>query len=403
MATDTRRLTILSAEEIATLYDLPKLNDDDRRLYFDLSTAERDAVYRVHTTAAAIHLAIQLGYFKARRRFFVYEPDNVADDLAYIVKHVFAGKEIASFKTLSKPTRLEQQQIILQLFNYRLADQAAKDELEKKAQRFAMLSTQPIYIMREVLQYLESQRIVIPGYTFLQDLVGRAVTRERNRITELLAQALIPATKEQLDTLLQADEQVYRISALKREARDFSYKELRQEVERRRFFQPLHEFAQTFLATAGLSVESGKYYASLVKFYTVYKLQRMAQGTTRLYLLCFAYHRFRQINDNLIEAFIHLVDQYENQAKRAAEEGMQKAMLDAAEHLQAAGQVLSLFIDTSIPDDTPFTAVKEQAFNLLEPEQFPVVSNYLRNIAFDKTGFEWAYYGYSRHACKNRT
>jgi hypothetical protein len=42
-----------------------------------------------------------------------------------------------------------------------------------------MLSTQPIYILREVLQYLENHRIVIPGYTFLQDMVGRVVTGER--------------------------------------------------------------------------------------------------------------------------------------------------------------------------------------------------------------------------------
>ncbi|MFX7849900.1 hypothetical protein ABTK11_22590, partial [Acinetobacter baumannii] len=76
---------------------------------------------------------------------------------------------------------------------------------------------------------------------------------------------------------------------------------------------------RTFLAKAGLSAESGKYFASLVKFYTVYKLQRMPVATARLFLLCFAYHRFLQINDNLIEAFVHLVDQYEAEAKSAAE------------------------------------------------------------------------------------
>jgi hypothetical protein len=85
---------------------------------------------------------------------------------------------------------------------------------------------------------------------------------------------------------------------------------MQQEIARRKFFQPLYEFAHTFLVTTGISNESVKYYASLVQFYTVYKLQRIAVATTRLYLLCFAYHRFRQINDNLIEAFIHLIDQY---------------------------------------------------------------------------------------------
>jgi hypothetical protein len=53
----------------------------------------------------------------------------------------------------------------------------------------------------------------------------------------------------------------------------------------------------------------------------------MAATTTRLYLLCYAYHRFRQINDTLIEAFIHRVDHYEKQAKLAAEDAVQRRPL----------------------------------------------------------------------------
>ena len=209
-----------------------------------------------------------------------------------------------------------------------------------------MLSTQPIYILREVLQRLAKRRTVAPGYTYLQDLVSRAVTGERKRITQLLDQALPAEVQLALDELLQADDGTYRISTLKHEPKDFGNKQLRQEVARRKRFGPLHEFAQTFLATTGLSNESGKYYASLVQFYTVYKLRRMALPTVRLYLLCFAYHRLRQINDNLVEAFIH----------------------------------------------ASFAQVKAQAFSLLEPAQFPVVSNYMCNIEFDKIGFEWDYY-----------
>ena len=223
-------------------------------------------------------------------------------------------------------------------------------------------------------------------------MVGRVVASERKRVTQLLGQALTPTAREQLDALLEADEGMYRISALKHEPKDFSHKELRREVERRKRFQPLHEFAHAFLATADISSESGKYYASLVKFYTVYKLQRMSPLTARLYLLCFAYHRFRQINDNLIEAFIHWVGRYEKQAKLAAEAAMHKAIGEAAENLHAAGDVLGLFVDAAIPDDAPFAAVKEKAFSLLGPERFPPVSDYLRNATFDKTGCEWSFY-----------
>ena len=41
--------------------------------------------------------------------------------------------------------------------------------------------------------------------------------------------------EQQLEALLQADEGMYRISLLKHEPKDFSYGELRQEVERRTF------------------------------------------------------------------------------------------------------------------------------------------------------------------------
>ncbi|AKE62245.1 transposase (plasmid) [Citrobacter amalonaticus Y19] len=392
MTKESKRLSILSTQEINDIFERPKFTDDERRLYFDLSASERALVDAIHTTSVAVNLILQLGYFKAKQLFFVYEADEISDDIRFIVTIYFPQTHWQSIKVLSKPTRLEQQRAILKLFNYSLCNNANKDELEVKAARVATISTQPLYILREIIQYLETRHWVSPGYTFLQDLVSRAVTGERKRIASILKSTIPTSTALRLEELLNSDEGMFRISSLKHEAKDFSYKELRHEVARRQFFQPLHEFAQQFLVTAGISNESGKYYASLVRFYTTYKLQRMKKETAQLYLLFFAFHRFRQINDNLIEALIHWVDQYEKQAKRAADEAMNTAVANAAKNLQAAGHVLSLFTDDQFTDDTPFSSIKEKAFTLLDPEQFPVVSDYLRNIAFDKTAFEWSHY-----------
>lgn len=43
----SRRLTILSPEEIEGLYSLPHFTEDDRHLYFDLSVSECEAVATV--------------------------------------------------------------------------------------------------------------------------------------------------------------------------------------------------------------------------------------------------------------------------------------------------------------------------------------------------------------------
>lgn len=265
MANEPRRLSILSSHEIDELFGLPNFSDDDRRLYFDLSAKEREAVEDIRTFSVAAHLVLQLGYFKAKRQFFLYEQEiSVLNDLRYIVTQHFPARTLSSLKSPSRPIRTEQQRSILQLFNYQLCDSEAKAALEDKAQRIAMLSTQPIYIFRELIQYLELHRIVMPSYRYMQEMIGRVVAYERTRIAQLLNTSMDPLIVQQLTALLQADSGLFRVSALKHEAKDFSYKELRQEVARRQFFQPLHEFAQQFLTTAGISNESGKYYASLI-------------------------------------------------------------------------------------------------------------------------------------------
>ena len=63
MATALRRLLILGAQEIDDIYGLPCFTEDDRRLYFDLSPAEREAVDAVYTISVAVHLTLQIGYF----------------------------------------------------------------------------------------------------------------------------------------------------------------------------------------------------------------------------------------------------------------------------------------------------------------------------------------------------
>jgi TnpA family transposase len=68
-------------------------------------------------------------------------------------------------------------------------------------------------------------------------------------------------------------------------------------------------------------------------------------------------------------------------------------MTEASGNLQAAGQVLNLFLDPSIADWTPFSKVRQQAFSLLDSERFAQVSEYMRKIEFDKTALEWSYYG----------
>ena len=72
----------------------------------------------LHFINAKIHFILQLGYFKARKMFFVFEPQQVEEDIRFIREHYFPDSH-DSDPDISKVTRLKQQRTILKLGNYR--------------------------------------------------------------------------------------------------------------------------------------------------------------------------------------------------------------------------------------------------------------------------------------------
>jgi hypothetical protein len=59
MSNNSRRLAILSAKEVDDIYGSPHFTEDERYLYFDLSTAEREVVAAVRTVSVAVHLTVR--------------------------------------------------------------------------------------------------------------------------------------------------------------------------------------------------------------------------------------------------------------------------------------------------------------------------------------------------------
>ncbi|WP_027672437.1 DUF4158 domain-containing protein [Rheinheimera baltica] len=137
----SHRLAILSQQEIDDLFELPQFTDDERELYFDFSTTEL-SVMATKTFSGGVYLALELGYFKAKRQFFNIEHPKVMTDLQYLINRYFGGRN-DPLKVPSRPIRLINQRTILELLNYRICNKDVREELESKAKRIAMLSTRP--------------------------------------------------------------------------------------------------------------------------------------------------------------------------------------------------------------------------------------------------------------------
>ena len=79
-------LTILTPKELHTVYALPQFTDEERDTYFSLDSREKQALEEFRTFTAKTYFILQLGYFKSKKQFFVFDVQTVADDLTYILQ-----------------------------------------------------------------------------------------------------------------------------------------------------------------------------------------------------------------------------------------------------------------------------------------------------------------------------
>jgi hypothetical protein len=107
-----------------------------------------------------------------------------------------------------------------------------------------------------------------------------------------------------LAQLLVRDDTLSELAALKQDAKDFGWRQMAREREKRVKLELLYRIAKALLPKLAISQQNLHYYADLAIFYTVYDLRRLKSEQTHLYLLCYAWQRYRQLTDNLVDASV---------------------------------------------------------------------------------------------------
>ena len=179
---EQKRLGILGDDELETIYGRPIFTHEDRCNYFFLSTPEKEMLQVLRSIKSQAYFVLQLGYFKAKHRFFTFDLFEVEEDLQYVLKTHFANSIITDLNSIKKLTKLKHQKLILELTNYLSCDKKERQRLEVKAHIAATVCGKPIYIFREIIHYLSEKHIVTPGYRFMQGIIGKAITYEQNRL-----------------------------------------------------------------------------------------------------------------------------------------------------------------------------------------------------------------------------
>ncbi len=388
------RLHILTSEEIQNIFHLPDFSDVERLLHFSLSETEFEVLTQTRSFASKLNFILQLGYFKVRRLFFNFEFSEVSGDVEFIRQKYFSNEisEVSNLPKIAVNTLLKHHRIIAELYNYQFCDRRERNLIEKNARNSAKISIKPIFIFREIIHFLEVNRIILPGYSFLQDIVSQSLIAEEQRLKTILQNKLISPDIKRLNELFSDSFELYEITNLKREPKDFTLSEIRREIERGVKIKELYQTGERILPLLEISNQSVAYYASLVSYYRVDKLKRFDNWTTYLYLLCFIHRRFGRLHDILINCLLYRVRQYTDQAKEFAVQELSSINLSNNKIAVKAADVLKLLTDDQIPFDTPFGLIRQKAFQILDKDEITQFTNQiLHENGLDETEFRWEY------------
>ncbi len=364
MIQKNKLLNVLSDAEQEALYSLPDFDDAQRLEYLALTETELALASSRPGLLAQVYCVLQIGYFKAKHAFFRFDWNKVEDDCVFVLSRYFHG-EMFVHKQISKHEHYTQRKLVAKLFGYRLWVADFLPQLMQQTEQIVRRDVTPGFVAAELVVWLNEHKIIRPGYTTLQELISETLSTERRRLGNLLREVLDNESKSALAQLLVRDDTLSQLAALKQDAKNFGWRQMAREREKRSLLEPLYRIAKTLLPKLGVSQQNLLYYASLANFYTVHDLRNLNADQTHLYLLCYAWLRYRQLTDNLVDAMAYHMKQLEDESRANAKQSFVAEQVRRHQETPQVGRLLSLYVDDNVADTTPFGEVRQRAYKIM--------------------------------------
>lgn len=384
----SERLTVLSEAEQEALYGLPDFDDAQRLEYLAMTETELALASNRPGLHAQVYCILQIGYFRAKHAFFRFAWDEIEDDAAFVLSRYFHG-ETFERKSITKHEHYIQRERVAELFGYRTWTADLLPQLGQQAAQIARRDATPGFVAAELIVWLNEHKIIRPGYTTLQEMVSETLSAERRRLGGLLAEALDDAAKVALAQLLVRDDTLSQLAALKQDAKNFGWRQMAREREKRATLEPLHGIAKALLPKLDISQQNLLYYASLANFYTVHDLRNLKADQTQLYLLCYAWVRYRQLTDNLVDAMAYHMKQLEDESSAGAKQSFFDEQVRRRQETPQVGRLLSLYVDDSVTDPTPFGEVRQRAYKIMSRDALQSTAQRMSVKQSGKLALHW--------------
>ena len=387
--TNIKRISLLSETEINDLYARQDFNHYERTLYFAINEREHDALSNYSNVRTRVYFILQLGYFKAKHQFFKFNFEDMRDDVEYILVNFFSSSTTVLSGCISRNYIDQQKNDILKLFDYQNWSTIHRDQVQGYICELLRFYPKSHSALRQLIDYLDSKQIIIPTYRTLQDMFSAAFSAEEKRLDQIILSVPL-SIQVQLSSLINKTDGISQLNVLRVDQKDFQYTAIRAEVDKAEEIADLYEFAKTFIPTLKLSKNAVRYYADIAEQYAAFRLRQLSKPQQWLHVVCFVYHRYQQIMDNLITSFMYHTRTIMEAGKTYSGIAMMEHSASVVADFPKLAQFLEWFPKRN--KDLDHDALNQAAYSILPEEQFSALAKFLHGNTFDKTAAKWEFY-----------
>jgi TnpA family transposase len=316
------RMKIFNTLEQATFDTPPVFNSAERKQFFALPLTLKDAMASLRTPTNKVCFLAAVGYFKARRKFFSRNV-NLAD-INYISRQLNLNPCDVDITSYTKFACTHHQRIILDYFGCRPFDATTVAFAKSEIAILAPVQHQPKQILIEIIQILSREKIEVPSYNILADLIITAISQHKHTLSKIIHHGLNEKQRNKLDALLEKENDNtttegwhYRLTLLKRPSQSTLPTKIKMNLADLETLQTLYLDLKPVISQLNLSYEFTKYYAYSVIKSQIPQVSRRATDDRLLHLIAFVTYQTFKLNDTLIDTLLNAVQATANSAEKA--------------------------------------------------------------------------------------
>jgi TnpA family transposase len=324
------RMKILNAVEQEAFASPPVFTTAQRRHHFAFSLEVQELAATLRTPTNQLGFLLSWGYFSATKQFFLPQTFRSLD-IEYVTRQLgllFDAVDLASY---DKQTVARHQDLIFQYTGFRAFDDAARTFLTQEMVGMVRAQLKPRLIFWRCVDLLLREKVAVPTYFRLADLILMAINRQKLTLTTLLADTLSEQTRVLLDGLfvqsptregdpVDSQTAAYKLTLLKNLSQSTKPTKIRERVTDLTVVRELHTRLSSVLTALALPPEGIRYYAHSVLKSEIFQIARRAEEDRYLHVVAFIPHQYYRLQDNLVDVLLTAVQSYQNSAQREHKE-----------------------------------------------------------------------------------